>query len=192
MTENIFYDKLNLLAWKTEGIFLSSALLENSQESSSFSKFYKKYPEMFSVLFNRRAKIFRARQSFFQFFGTSTQPKSFKTQQEILTELLHSSFLLDNHFQSQRNEKEIISKGVRYELDDFSENNFANVITFEPRQYAFNSRLTKVHVPSHLKSKWSRHCLQNYMMGKQFAMKDEGNIISPERAKALMDEVSEL
>lgn len=190
MSENIFYEKLNRIAWKTEGIFLSSALLENAKESSSFSKFCKKYPEMFSIIYDGKVKIYRARQPFFQFFSNPKNVKFFDDQEEILVELLHSCFLLDGHFDCYRKGKVVTSKGIKYELDDFNSNSLAaNIIAFEQRQFAFNPEMTKVLIPSTLKSKWSRLCLQGYFMNEVVIEKNESGLISPDRAKALMDEV---
>lgn len=162
MSENRLYEKLDLLAKRTEGVFLSSALVSSKDESSSWVKFQQKYPEMFTIIFSDRAKIFQGTSSFFKFFYTDKIPKVFRSNQEVITEILHSSFVLDIGEDSTRVGIKVYLGSDVYSLDVFGEISVGSkVITLDERKRAL-CRPTTVYVPKNLQSKWSRLCLQRY------------------------------
>lgn len=165
MSENRIYEKLDLIAKKTEGIFVSSALVNSDAESSSWVKFQQKYPEMFIIIFSDKVRIYQARSSFFRFFYVDKIPKEFKSKSEVLTEILHSSFVLDVGKDSVRSRNKVVLKDITYALDTFGDmNTDAKIITLEERKRAFASS-SSIYVPKKLKTKWSRLCLQRFFLG---------------------------
>lgn len=180
MSENRLYEKLDLLAKRTEGVFLSSALVSSKDESSSWVKFQQKYPEMFTVIFSDRAKIFQGTSSFFRFFYVDKIPKVFKTKEEVITEILHTSFVLDIGRDSTRVASKVYLKSDIYSLDTFEEASVGSrMITLDERKRAF-VRPTTAYIPKNLQSKWSRLCLQKYYLESQ---KEDRFEVTPEFAK---------
>lgn len=164
MSENRMYEKLDLIAKRTEGIFVSSALVSSKDESSSWVKFQQKYPEMFKIIFTDKAKIYQATASFFRFFYVDTIPKKFSSKKEVITEILHSSFVLDIGMDASRVENKVYLKDKTYLLDTFEDVKIGvNVITLEERKRAFQ-RPTEVYIPKNLQSKWGRQCLQKFYL----------------------------
>jgi hypothetical protein len=191
MSENRLYEKLDLIAKRTEGIFVSSSLVSSKDESSSWVKFQQKYPDMFIVVFTDKAKIYQARQSFFRFFYSDTIPKKFETKKDILTEILHSSFVLDIGQHSSRVGLKVYLEKDIFTLDDFSskEGN-TKIITVDERKRAFSSITTSVYVPRNLQSKWSKLCLQRYFSSEAVVNEIKHAEITPEFARAFItDEV---
>ena len=184
MSENKVYEKLDLIAKKTEGIFVSSALVNSDAESSSWVKFQQKYPDMFNIIFEDRARIYQAKASFFRFFYVDKIPKKFESKSEILTEILHSSFVLDIGKDSSRSRNKVIVKDMTYALDTFGDmNTDVKIITIEERKRAFPSS-TSTYVPKKLKTKWSKLCLQRYFLGEAERMNNESPLnLSPEFIK---------
>lgn len=162
MSENRMYEKLDLIAKRTQGIFVSSALVSSKDESSSWVKFQQKYPDMFTVIFTDKAKIYQGNVSFFRFFYADKIPKKFTSKKEIITEILHSSFVLDIGRDASRVENKVYLKDKTYHLDTFEEVSVGvSVITLEERKRAFH-KPTEVYVPKNLKSKWGKLCLQRF------------------------------
>lgn len=183
MSENRMYERLDLIAKRTQGIFVSSALVNSKDESSSWVKFQQKYPEMFTVIFTDKAKIYQGNASFFRFFYADKIPKKFFSKKEIITEILHSSFVLDIGRDASRVENKIYLKDKTYLLDTFEDVPVgATVITLEERKRAFQ-RPTEIYVPKNLKSKWGKLCLQRFYADEESFKKSANFEITAEMAK---------
>jgi hypothetical protein len=177
------YEKLDLIAKRTEGVFVSSALVSSKDESSSWVKFQQKYPEMFTIIFTDKAKIYQGNPAFFRFFYADKIPKKFSSKQEVLTEIIHSSFVLDIGKESSRVENKIYLRDKSFLLDTFVEVPVGlSVITLEERKRAFQ-RPTEVYVPKNLKSKWGRLCLQRFYVDEELFKVKSDFQINPEAAK---------
>lgn len=180
------YERLDLIAKRTQGIFVSSALVNSKDESSSWVKFQQKYPEMFTVIFTDKAKIYQGNASFFRFFYADKIPKKFFSKKEIITEILHSSFVLDIGRDASRVENKIYLKDKTYLLDTFEDVAVgATVITLEERKRAFQ-RPTEIYVPKNLKSKWGKLCLQRFYANDGLFKEKSDFAITPEFAKSFI------
>lgn len=183
MSENRMYEKLDLIAKRTQGIFVSSALVSSKDESSSWVKFQQRYPEMFTVIFTDKTKIYQGSSSFFRFFYADKIPKKFSSKTEVITEILHSSFVLDIGRDASRVENKIYLKDKTYLLDTFEDVPVGSiVITLEERKRAFQ-KPTEVYVPKNLKSKWGRICLQRFYSNEETFKDISVFEINPEMAK---------
>lgn len=184
MSENRMYEKLDLIAKRTQGVFVSSALVSSKDESSSWVKFQQKYPDMFTVVFADKAKIYQGNASFFRFFYADRIPKKFISKKEIITEILHSSFVLDIGKEASRVENKVYLKDKTYLLDTFVDVPIgATVITLEERKRAFQ-KPTEVYIPKNLKSKWGRLCLQRFNADEELLKEKTNFEINPELAKS--------
>jgi len=169
--KNKLMEKLELIANKTEGVILSSALVGNELENSTWVKFQKKFPEMFKVIYADKAKIVQCQGSFFRYFYANKIPNKFKSKEDILKEILHSSFVLDGGKDSIRSGDKVSLKGKSYYLDSLTDiRRVENIITFEERRSAFGAS-TDAYVPKNLLSKWGKRCLQRF-----FAEDSKNNI----------------
>ena len=181
------YEKLDIIAKRTQGVFVSSALVDSKGESSSWVKFQQKYPDMFMIIFTDKAKIYQGNASFFRFFYVEKIPKKYSSKKEIITEILHSSFVLDIGKDTSRVEHKIYVGNKIYLLDTFVDAPAgANVITLDERKRAFQGP-TEIYVPKSLKSKWGKLCLQRYFSseGSKTDKQDRINI-TPEFAKSFI------
>ena len=186
MSENRKYEKLDLIAKRTQGIFVSSALVSSKDESSSWVKFQQKYPEMFSIIFTDKAKIYKCNSSFFRFFYADKIPRKFASKKEIITEILHSSFVLDIGRDASRVDNKVYLRDKTFLLDTFEEVPVgATVITLEERKRAFQ-RPTEIYVPKNLKSKWGKLCLQRFYSSEDLFRSEIENEITPEFAKSFI------
>lgn len=177
------YEKLDLIAKRTQGIFVSSALVSSKDESSSWVKFQQKYPDMFTVIFTDKAKLYQGNVSFFRFFYADKIPKKFTSKKEIITEILHSSFVLDVGRDASRVENKVYLKDKTYFLDTFEEVPVgASVITLDERKRAFQ-KPTEIYVPKNLKSKWGKLCLQRYYADVVNTVKEVDFKVTPESAR---------
>lgn len=186
MSENRLYQKLDLIAKRTQGVFVSSALVSSKDESSSWVKFQQKYPEMFTVIFADRARIYQGNSSFFRFFYSDKIPKKFETKKEVITEILHSSFVLDIGRDSSRVENKVYLKDSTYLLDDFRDVGVGvKIITLEERKRAFQLPTT-VYIPKNLRSKWGKLCLQRYYADVLLGQAIPRDEITPDYAKSFI------
>lgn len=180
------YERLDLIAKRTQGIFVSSALVNSKDESSSWVKFQQKYPEMFTVIYTDKAKIYQGNASFFRFFYADKIPKKFSSKKEIITEILHSSFVLDIGRDASRVENKIYLKDKTYLLDTFEDVPAgATVITLEERKRAFQ-KPTEIYVPKNLKSKWGKLCLQRFYAKDELLNEKTDFEVTPEFARSFI------
>lgn len=160
--------------------------MNSKDESSSWVKFQQKYPEMFTVIFVDKAKIYQGNASFFRFFYADKIPKKFPSKKEIITEILHSSFVLDIGREASRVENKVYLRDKIYLLDTFEDVPVgASVITLEERKRAFQ-KPTEIYVPKNLKSKWGKLCLQRYFAFDDATKEEQMIEITPEFARAFI------
>jgi hypothetical protein len=104
-------------------------------------------PEMFIIILADKARIYQCNASFFRFFYADKIPNKFSSNKEIITEILHSSFVLDVGRDASRVDNKVYLRDKTFLLDTFQEVPVgATVITLEERKRAFK-RPTEVYVP---------------------------------------------
>lgn len=183
MRKNLLNEKLDLIAKKTNGVFLSSALIANDLEAVAWVKFQQKHPEMFKVVFADKARIYQVMPSFYRFFYSNKILTTFKEKSDVLKEILHSSFVLDIGKDSERSDDKIQLKDKIYTLDTFKEETQVGiVITIEDRERAFSSEI-KTYVPKNLRSKWGKICLQRFHADEKLYKEKSDFKITPKSAK---------
>ena len=193
MSKNLLNEKLDLIAKKTNGVFLSSALVANDLEAVAWVKFQQKHPEMFKVVFADKARIYQVMPSFYRFFYSNKILTTFKEKSEVLKEILHSSFVLDIGKDSERSGDKIQLKSKTYILDSFKDDiKEGLVITIEDRERAFHS-LIKTYVPQNLRSKWGKICLQRFHADeKLYEEKNDFKITAKSAKEFIMGDIEDI
>lgn len=183
MSKNLLNEKLDLIAKKTNGVFLSSAIIANDLEAVAWVKFQQKHPEMFKVVFADKARIYQVMPSFYRFFYSNKILSVFKDKNDVLKEILHSSFVLDIGNESERIGDKIHLMDKTYTLDTFKDDIKSGIIiTIEDRKRAFPGHI-QTYVPKNLRSKWGKICLQRFHADDTLYKEKSDFKITPKSAK---------